>query len=136
MSEDDPLLISRQVSTTQSYDGSSSATASHHQTSHILTDIEVEEASIITFPLAMAVLVATLLQFMLGYNTSVMNAPAAVVFPGHSTVEWSLAVAAFAIGGPFGALVGGPLANQRGRRGAILLCTCKRNIYICLFNLI
>ena len=53
----------------------------------------------------------------------VMNAPEKVVFPGHSTGAWSLAVAAFAVGGPFGAVVGGKMADQRGRRGALLLCT-------------
>lgn len=52
-----------------------------------------------------------------------MNAPEKVVFPGHSTAAWSLAVAAFAVGGPFGAVVGGKMADQRGRRGALLLCT-------------
>ena len=64
----------------------------------------------------MAVLVAIISQFLVGYNTAVMNAPAAVVFPGHSTTEWSFAVSAFAIGGPFGAMIGGLLANKRGRR--------------------
>jgi hypothetical protein len=64
----------------------------------------------------MAVFVAMISQFLVGYNTAVMNAPAAVVFPGHSTTEWSLAVSAFAIGGPFGAMIGGLLANKRGRR--------------------
>lgn len=48
-----------------------------------------------------------------------MNAPAAVVFPDHTTFEWSLAVSAFAIGGPGGAVLGGYLANKKGRRGAI-----------------
>jgi SP family facilitated glucose transporter-like MFS transporter 3 len=72
-------------------------------------------------PLLMAVLVAAALQFLLGYNTAVMNAPASVVFPDHSTAEWSIAVSAFAIGGPFGAFIGGSLANQQGRRGAILI---------------
>ena len=48
----------------------------------------------------MAVLVAMISQFLVGYNTSVMNSPVNVVFPGHTTVEWSLAVSAFAIGGP------------------------------------
>ncbi len=76
-----------------------------------------------TFPLVMAVLVAVTLQFVLGFNNSVMNAPASVVFPGHTTAEWSVAVSAFAIGGPFGALVGGPLADELGRRRAILLTT-------------
>ena len=57
------------------------------------------------------------------YNTGVMNAPANVVFPGHSTLAWSLAVSSFAVGGPFGALVGGRMADSRGRRGALLLDT-------------
>jgi MFS family permease len=46
-----------------------------------------------------------------------MNAPAAVVFPGHSTFMWSLAVSSFAVGGPFGAIAGGTMANKLGRRG-------------------
>ena len=33
-------------------------------------------------------------------TVGVMNAPSDVVFPDHSTAEWSLAVSAFAIGGP------------------------------------
>jgi MFS transporter, SP family, solute carrier family 2 (facilitated glucose transporter), member 3 len=52
-----------------------------------------------------------------------MNAPSKVVFPGHSTGMWSIAVAAFAVGGPLGAVVGGKMADQRGRRGALLICT-------------
>lgn len=52
-----------------------------------------------------------------------MNAPANVVFPGHTTLAWSLAVASFAVGGPFGAIVGGSMADARGRRGALLLDT-------------
>ncbi len=43
-----------------------------------------------------------------------MNAPEYVVFPGHTTIEWSLAVSAFAIGGPGGSLMGGFLANRKG----------------------
>ena len=57
------------------------------------------------------------------YNTGVMNAPEKVVFPGHSTLEWSLAVAAFAVGGPLGAIMGGRMADSRGRRGALLMDT-------------
>lgn len=38
-------------------------------------------------------------------------------------MSWSLAVAAFAVGGPFGAITGGKFADQRGRRGALLICT-------------
>ena len=56
-------------------------------------------------------------------RVGVMNAPAKVVFPDHSTGLWSIAVAAFAVGGPLGAVVGGKMADQRGRRGALLICT-------------
>lgn len=77
----------------------------------------------------MAVIVAILAQFLVGFNTGVMNAPADVVFPGHSTTQWSLAVSAFAVGGPFGALLGGILANKRGRRGAMLI-----NVWIFLLG--
>ena len=85
-------------------------------------DDEVD-SSAITSPLMCAILVATASQFLVGYNTSVMNTPEAFVFPGHSTGLWSLAVAAFAVGGPFGAIAGGKLADQRGRRGALLVDT-------------
>lgn len=64
--------------------------------------------------------VCILSSFLNGFNTGVMNAPAAVVFPQHSTFLWSLAVSAFAVGGPFGAIAGGFMANRLGRRGACL----------------
>lgn len=88
--------------------------------SQVLSDIDVDEI-IITFHLIMAVLIAMLSQFLIGYNTGVMNAPSSVVFPNHTISQWSLAVAAFAIGGPGGAILGGLLANRNGRRGAILI---------------
>jgi SP family facilitated glucose transporter-like MFS transporter 3 len=74
----------------------------------------------------MAVLVAILSQFLVGYNTAVMNAPAAVVFPDHSSTVWSVAVASFAIGGPFGAIFGGFSANRLGRRCADWGCEERR----------
>ncbi|KAL3909113.1 MAG: hypothetical protein SGILL_008217 [Bacillariaceae sp.] len=86
----------------------------------ILDEIEFD-AQVVTTPLVFAVIVASTLQFLVGYNTGVMNAPEKVVFPGHSTTAWAMAVAAFAIGGPFGAALGGRLADSRGRRGAILI---------------
>jgi SP family facilitated glucose transporter-like MFS transporter 3 len=76
---------------------------------------------ILTTPLALACLVSIISSFLVGYNTSVMNAPAAVVFPDHSTAVWSWAVAAFAIGGPGGAIAGGFMANRRGRKGAMMV---------------
>ena len=85
-------------------------------------DIEAElSEDVVTAPLLMAVLVAIVAQFLNGYNTSVMNAPEAVVFPGHTTLEWSLAVSSFAIGAPLGSIVGGVVANKYGRRPALLL---------------
>jgi MFS transporter, SP family, solute carrier family 2 (facilitated glucose transporter), member 3 len=62
-------------------------------------------------------------QFLVGYNTSVMNAPQAVVFPKHTTTQWSLAVSAFAVGGPIGAVMGGFLSNRYGRKTVMLLTT-------------
>jgi hypothetical protein len=69
----------------------------------ILDELEFE-SNVVTMPLVFAVVVAAMSQFLVGYNTGVMNAPAKVVFPGHSTLSWSLAVSAFAVGGPFGAI--------------------------------
>lgn len=88
----------------------------------ILDELEFD-ANVVTLPLVFAVAVAAASQFMVGYNTGVMNAPEKVVFPGHSTLSWSLAVAAFAVGGPFGAIMGGKMADSRGRRGALLIDT-------------
>lgn len=93
-----------------------------HASLLILDDLEFD-ANVVTVPLVLAIIVAAGSQFLVGYNTGVMNAPAAVVFPGHSTFSWSLAVSAFAIGGPFGAIAGGQMADRRGRRGALLIDT-------------
>ncbi|CAM9890505.1 unnamed protein product [Choristocarpus tenellus] len=86
----------------------------------LLEDLEIDEV-IMTWPLVCAVLVAVLLQFLVGYNIAVMNAPELVVFPDHTTAEWSLAVSVFAIGGPFGAVLAGIVSNASGRRMAIVL---------------
>mmetsp|Transcript_42364 Transcript_42364/g.51608 ORF Transcript_42364/g.51608 Transcript_42364/m.51608 type:complete len:670 (-) Transcript_42364:299-2308(-) len=88
----------------------------------ILDEFE-HDKDIVSTPLIIAVLVAALSQFSVGYNTGVMNAPEHVIFVGHSTGSWSMAVAAFAIGGPFGAMIAGALADKRGRRGALLIDT-------------
>jgi hypothetical protein len=85
-----------------------------------LEDVNVDEI-VMTIPLSMAVVVAIISQFLVGYNTGVMNAPAAFVFPSHTTAQWSVSVAAFAVGGPGGAVLGGVLANRLGRRKAILV---------------
>jgi SP family facilitated glucose transporter-like MFS transporter 3 len=95
--------------------------ARHSRASMIILDELEFDANVVTTPLVCAIIVAAASQFLVGYNTGVMNAPEKVVFPGHSTVSWSLAVAAFAVGGPFGAITGGQMADKRGRRGALLI---------------
>merc|ERR1719197_59579 len=54
-----------------------------------------------------------------------MNPSQGMVFPTQAmtAILWPVAVSAFAIGGPFGAFVGGTLANTSGRRGAMLINT-------------
>ena len=101
----------------------------------LLEELEMDQA-LITIPLIFAVIAASASQFLVGYNTGVMNAPESVVFPGHSTASWSIAVAAFAVGGPFGANLAGTLADSRGRHRHVpqisqrpilfrtRLCTC------------
>lgn len=93
-----------------------------HASLMLLEELELDNV-MVTTPLIFAVLVAAMGQFLVGYNIGVMNAPESVVFPSHSTGEWSLAVAAFCFGGPFGANIAGTLADTRGRRGALLICT-------------
>ena len=52
-----------------------------------------------------------------------MNPSEPPAFPGHTTSMWSIAVAAFCVGGPFGAVLAGKWADEKGRRGALLLTT-------------
>lgn len=86
----------------------------------IMDEFEVDR-SVVTTPLIFAIMVASFAQFLVGYNTGVMNAPSNAVFPGHSTAMWSVAVSAFAIGGPLGSKIAGSMADTRGRRGALLI---------------
>jgi len=92
-----------------------------HASSSMLILEEMEDAKVVTAPLIFTVIIVSASMFSVGHNTSVMNAPEKVVFPGHSITSWALAVAAFAIGGPFGSGMGGKLADKRGRRGAMLI---------------
>lgn len=89
----------------------------------LLGELEADTTTTVTFPLISAVLIASLLMLNAGYQTSVMNAPAAFVFPGHSAEQWSLAVSAFCVGAPFGCALAGKWADERGRRGALLIVT-------------
>ena len=72
------------------------------QASEILMEELDIDNQLYTPPLLVAIFVAGCSQFLVGYNTSVLNAPEAVIFKEHTTFEWSLAVAIFAIGGPIG----------------------------------
>ena len=93
-----------------------------HASLMILEELEVDSV-VITTPLILALFVCGLSQFLVGYNTSVMNSPSSVVFPDHTTFEWSLAVAVFAVGGPFGALAAGSIVDSRGRRNGMAIVT-------------
>lgn len=76
-----------------------------------------------TPPLLVAIFVAGCSQFLVGYNLSVLNAPESVIFKEHSTFEWSLAVAIFAIGAPIGCAIAGNLLDTRGRRHGLVFVT-------------
>lgn len=94
----------------------------------LLADVDVDEV-VLTTPLMAAVMVAVTLMFLMGYNTGVMNSVESVVFPGHTITQWSLVVAVFAIGGPFGAVLAGKVSNKAGRRWAIII-----NMYLYLLG--
>eukprot|EP00613_Pedinella_sp_CCMP2098_P071142 CAMPEP_0171908862 /NCGR_PEP_ID=MMETSP0993-20121228/8257_1 /TAXON_ID=483369 /ORGANISM="non described non described, Strain CCMP2098" /LENGTH=473 /DNA_ID=CAMNT_0012541625 /DNA_START=62 /DNA_END=1480 /DNA_ORIENTATION=- len=85
--------------------------------------VKQRSSDVVTGPLAVAVGLSLVTQFLCGYNTAVLNSVSQVVFPGHSTTAWAVAVGAFAIGGPVGSMVAGRLADRLGRRAAMLLCT-------------
>ena len=87
----------------------------------LMDELEMDTV-LVTTPLIIAVFVAGLSQFLVGYNTGVMNSPSSVVFVGHTSFAWSLAVSVFAAGGFFGAIAAATLADTRGRRGAMAIC--------------
>jgi SP family facilitated glucose transporter-like MFS transporter 3 len=75
----------------------------------------------ITKPLVIATIAAAASQFLVGYNIVLLNTTEKYVFPGHSTVAWSAAVAALALGCPIGAYFGGTLSDRHGRRMTLIL---------------
>lgn len=91
------------------------------QTTMIIEEELTQDASVVTMPLVVAVLAAAASQFIVGYNVAVMSAPEKFVFPGHSSQSWAVAVSSFAIGGPLGAVLGGSMADQKGRRGTLII---------------
>ena len=88
--------------------------------SSLSRDMEELKGSV-TIHLLVASAAAATSPFLIGYNVAVMNAVQDFVFPDHSLAGWSFAVAAFAIGGPFGASVAGDLANSLGRRKFLII---------------
>jgi len=59
--------------------------------------------------------------FLFGYNTGVLNAPEAIIFSNqHTTLQWSLAVSGFCVGGIFGANGSGKWVDVWGRRRSLL----------------
>jgi len=78
------------------------------------------DASLITTELLMATLLASSSVFLVGWNRSVVNSSASVVFPNHSTLSWALAVSGLPVGALFGAYQGGLEADSYGRRAALM----------------
>jgi SP family facilitated glucose transporter-like MFS transporter 3 len=86
------------------------------ETQYLLAELD---AAIITKPLIIAVLVAGMCQFLIGYNTGVINASYDVIFTSHSTFQWSLAIGAFALGGFLGACLATNV-DTRGRANSLV----------------
>eukprot|EP00611_Tribonema_gayanum_P025574 TRINITY_DN5852_c0_g2_i1.p1 TRINITY_DN5852_c0_g2~~TRINITY_DN5852_c0_g2_i1.p1 ORF type:complete len:590 (+),score=246.90 TRINITY_DN5852_c0_g2_i1:112-1881(+) len=77
----------------------------------------------LTPSLAVASLLAMQSTLQFGFNSGVINGCEAVVFPGHTPLEWSVVVSIFCVGGLMGAFAGGHLSNALGRRGALMLAS-------------
>ncbi|XP_077114266.1 solute carrier family 2, facilitated glucose transporter member 3-like isoform X1 [Ranitomeya variabilis] len=91
----------------------------------------------LTCSLAFAVIVAAIGSLQFGYNTGVINAPEEIIRAFYNdayihryrtpmsesllTSLWSLSVAIFSVGGMFGSLSVGYVANRFGRRNSMLL---------------
>lgn len=80
----------------------------------------------ITVDLVMAVFIACLSAFQVGYNTGVINTPAAVIRSSMiwgvwvDDVSWAIIVSVFCIGGLVGGIFGGGIADQYGRKKFML----------------
>lgn len=83
--------------------------------------IKRRDENVISSHFMFSVLIATMSQFLVGYNSDVMNTLINVVFLEHSKTAWSLAFTAFAIGGPFGSFMAGGMISKKGRRGSFII---------------
>jgi len=88
-----------------------------------LTSLKAQQKydpALLTTELVMAMLLASSSVFLVGWNRSVVNSSANVVFPMHSTLSWALAVSGLPVGALFGAYQGGIEADMYGRRAALM----------------
>ncbi|KAL3792240.1 hypothetical protein ACHAWO_006059 [Cyclotella atomus] len=81
------------------------------------------DAVMMTKPLVIAVLVAGMSQFLIGYNTGVINASYDVMFTNHSTFQWGLVVGVFALGGFLGACFAANVDTRGGAKSLTIAST-------------
>ncbi|RLN87209.1 hypothetical protein BBJ28_00006564 [Nothophytophthora sp. Chile5] len=75
-----------------------------------------------TFPLLLSCGVALMSAFQFGYNTGATGGiNPAVIFPGHTDLQWAICVSIFAVGGPIGSLTAGQVSSVLGRKKALLV---------------
>ncbi|KAL3925072.1 MAG: hypothetical protein SGILL_000645 [Bacillariaceae sp.] len=87
---------------------------------HIDLSVHTTTSASFTKPLFIATIANSVSQFLVGYNIAVLNTTEKYIFPGHSTMQWSWAVSALAIGAPLGALIGGHISDSYGRKPALV----------------
>jgi SP family facilitated glucose transporter-like MFS transporter 3 len=75
-----------------------------------------------TWSLGMAVFTAVLASFQVGYNSGVLNVPQNVIVSSLklTTIQWSIAVSIFCIGGLLGSMSGGRFADSIGRKNFLI----------------
>ncbi|CAI5737514.1 unnamed protein product [Peronospora destructor] len=97
----------------------------HGEIKPLLEDEDDEVEPGYTYPLLVSCTVAVINAFQYGYNTAVTGAlNPNVVFPGHSDMLWALCVSSFAVGGPFGSIIGGQLSGVIGRKKTMYANSC------------
>ncbi|CAI5724511.1 unnamed protein product [Peronospora effusa] len=97
----------------------------HGEIKPLLDDEDDEPEPGYTYPLLVSCTVAVINAFQYGYNTAITGAlNPNVVFPGHSDMLWALCVSSFAVGGPFGSILGGQLSGAIGRKKTMYANSC------------
>ncbi|KAJ1450393.1 hypothetical protein M885DRAFT_532430 [Pelagophyceae sp. CCMP2097] len=102
-------------------------TTSKQAADDLKRSVAAAEMQLKVTPLLMAcIAIAAAASFLNGYHTSVMNTSETTALPGHTSLQWSLAVTALAVGGPLGSVLGGFMASDSsrgGRSGALVRTT-------------